>query len=186
MKTLITAIVLAVTATSASAYTCKNTVEMINGEWSYTTSQCGNQAPASAEVLEMITYTANNPPKDNVEEEAVVEVVVVEEVIKLSKMAKQKAKLADLIRQVNPTASDAKIKKIVKVINQATRATANNNFAKADRLANKATILATEGLIVDNITKKVQRQASRSINKMVKIHTKRLNRNKKSITVSGY
>lgn len=55
MKTLITAIVLAATATSASAFTCKNTVEMINGEWSYTSSQCGNQTPASAEVLEMVT-----------------------------------------------------------------------------------------------------------------------------------
>ena len=66
MKTTIMAIALALTTTSASAYTCKNTVESINGDWVYTSSQCGNQAPASAEVLEMITYIANNPPKDSV------------------------------------------------------------------------------------------------------------------------
>jgi len=97
MKTLITAIVLAVTATSASAYTCKNTVEMINGEWSYTSSQCGNQAPASAEVLEMITYIANNPPKDNVEEETVtviIDNVVVEiPLTKLEKLTLREGKL---------------------------------------------------------------------------------------------
>jgi outer membrane murein-binding lipoprotein Lpp len=107
MKTLITAIVLAATATSASAFTCKNTVEMINGEWSYTTSQCGNQAPASAEVLEMITYTANNPPKDLVEEEVIAPVVVapVVEPTKLEKlntrldnMMSRKAKLQDKIK----------------------------------------------------------------------------------------
>jgi hypothetical protein len=99
MKTLITAIVLATVATSASAFTCKNTVEMTNGEWSYTTSQCGNQAPASAEVLEMVTYTANNPPKDLVEEEVIAPVVVapvVEEVVELTKVQKLEKRLADL------------------------------------------------------------------------------------------
>jgi len=154
---------------------------MIDGEWSYTSSQCGNQTPASAEVLDMVTFTANNPPKDLVEEEAVVVAPVVEEIVKLKGMAKQEAKLADLIRQVNPTASDDKIKQIIKLSRKATKAVANNNNNKATRLSNKITRLVTEGLIVDNITKKVQNQTNRVLNKMVKLHTKKLNRkNKKS------
>ena len=103
MKTLITAIVLAATATSASAYTCKNTVTAdAHGVITYTSSQCGNQAPASAEVLEMITYIANNPSEDKAEEEVVVEVPLT----KLEKLtlrerklyAKNIAKMATLIK----------------------------------------------------------------------------------------
>ena len=95
MKTLITAIVLAATATSASAFTCKNTVEMIDGEWSYTSSQCGNQTPASAEVLDMVTFTANNPPKDLVEEEVTAPVVVAP-VVEPTKLEKATTRLNDL------------------------------------------------------------------------------------------
>ena len=102
MKTLLLTSALLISATTASAFTCKNTVTMVDGEWSYTSSQCGNQAPASAEVLEMITYTANNPSKDKEEEEEVVtEEVVTEEVTvdapltKLEKLKIREAKLLD-------------------------------------------------------------------------------------------
>jgi len=132
MKTLITAIVLAATATSASAFTCKNTVEMINGEWSYTSSQCGNQTPASAEVLEMVTYTANNPPKDLVEEEVVAPVVVAPVVeptqleklnTRLAEMKDRKADLQDKIKNATGAKKKQlknKRKKLNKKINKVT------------------------------------------------------------------
>ena len=75
MKTLLITTALLISATSASAFTCKNTVTAdAHGVITYTASQCGNQAPASADTLAMITYIANNPPKDNVEE--VVSVII--------------------------------------------------------------------------------------------------------------
>ena len=97
MKTLITAIALTVAATSASAYTCKNTATMVDGEWVYTSSQCGNQAPASADTLALISYIANNPPKDNVEEEVIAPTVVapVVEPTKLEKLNTRLAKMKD-------------------------------------------------------------------------------------------
>ena len=70
-KTIVTAIALVtatVAASSASAYTCKNTVERINGEIVYTYSQCGDQAPASEKMLELMSYNANNPSEDREEE----------------------------------------------------------------------------------------------------------------------
>lgn len=67
MKTLLITTALLISATTASAFTCKNTVTAdAHGVITYTASQCGNQAPASADTLAMITYIANNPPKDNV------------------------------------------------------------------------------------------------------------------------
>ena len=67
MKTLLITTALIISATTASAFTCKNTVTAdAHGVITYTASQCGNQAPASADMLTMITYIANNPPKDNV------------------------------------------------------------------------------------------------------------------------
>jgi mannitol-specific phosphotransferase system IIBC component len=95
--TIVTAIILAAATTSASAYTCKNTIETINGEIVYTASQCGNQAPASAGMLELMTFIANNPPKDNVEE--VVEVtapVVVAPVVEPTKLEKLNTRLDNL------------------------------------------------------------------------------------------
>ena len=75
MKTLLITTALIISATTASAFTCKNTVTAdAHGVITYTASQCGNQAPASADMLTMITYIANNPPKDNVVDDVVVEV----------------------------------------------------------------------------------------------------------------
>lgn len=76
MKKLLTTLALLV-STSASAYTCNNDVSHVNGEWLYTKSVCGQQEPASEEVLAMITYIANNPPKDREEEEVVAITIVV-------------------------------------------------------------------------------------------------------------
>jgi hypothetical protein len=80
MKNIVIASIIAIaSATTASAYTCKNTAEIINGETVYTYSQCGNQAPASQTTLDQMSYAANNPGNDP-QEEAVEEVVVVVEV----------------------------------------------------------------------------------------------------------
>ncbi len=105
MKQLLLSTALLITATSASAFTCKNTVTMVDGEWSYTSSQCGTQAPASAEVLEMITYVANNPPKDAQEEViATEEVIVTEEVtvdepVELTRLEQLKIKEAKFLKR---------------------------------------------------------------------------------------
>jgi len=48
-------------ASTASAFTCENTVEIIQGEWVYTFSQCTGQAPASQHVLDIMTEAANAP-----------------------------------------------------------------------------------------------------------------------------
>ena len=146
MKTLLLTTALLITATSASAFTCKNTVAMVDGEWSYTSSQCGTQAPASAEVLEMITYTANNPPKDL--EEEVVEDVTVDELTKLDKLVlrklnltkrihKNKAQLKDLIKEICPTCSNKKLNKITTYANRALSAVAEGKTNKAQKLSNK-------------------------------------------------
>jgi len=86
MKNIVIASIIAIaSATTASAYTCKNTAEIINGETVYTYSQCGNQAPASQTTLDQMSYAANNNESDEVVEEvveeAVVEEAVVEEVV---------------------------------------------------------------------------------------------------------
>ena len=73
MKTLLITTALIISATSASAYTCKNTVTAdASGVITYTSSQCGNQAPASADTLAMVSYIANNPSKDKVDDDVVV------------------------------------------------------------------------------------------------------------------
>jgi hypothetical protein len=95
MKTLITTIALTLAATSASAYTCKNTVSWVDGQWSYTSSQCGNQAPASADTLAMITYIANNPPKDLVEDD-VVAIIVDDVVVPLTREERIQLRLDNL------------------------------------------------------------------------------------------
>ena len=91
MKTLlITTALLSSQQHTASAYTCKNTVTAdAHGVITYTASQCGNQAPASADTLAMITYIANNPPKDNVVDDVVVEVPLT----KLEKLTLRERKL---------------------------------------------------------------------------------------------
>ena len=103
MKTLLITTALIISATSASAFTCKNTVTSdASGVITYTSSQCGNQAPASADQLAMVTYIANNPPKDNVVADEVVEVPLT----KLEKLtlrdknleAKNKAKMDTIIK----------------------------------------------------------------------------------------
>ena len=121
MKTLLLTSALLISATTASAFTCKNTVTRVDGKWIYTSSQCGTQAPASAEVLEMITYTANNPPKDYVEEvvtqEVVTEEVTVVEPTKLDKLNKRldnmtarKGKLTDRIQSLSGGAKKKALK----------------------------------------------------------------------------
>ena len=149
MKTLITAIALTVAATSASAFTCKNTVTMVDGEWVYTSSQCGNQAPASADTLAMITYIANNPPKDLVEEEVVTPVVITPVVAvtpvvepteleklntRLAKMKDDKADLQDRIKKATGKKKKKlknKRKKLNKKINKVTNRINNLNGTKA-------------------------------------------------------
>jgi hypothetical protein len=64
MKTLITTLALIAAASTASAYTCSNTVETVNGKIVYTASQCGNQTPASNEQLSTMSDRANNPDLD--------------------------------------------------------------------------------------------------------------------------
>jgi len=54
----------ALTATTASAFTCKNTVETIKGEAVYTFSQCTGQEPASQFVLDMMTESAKDRGPD--------------------------------------------------------------------------------------------------------------------------
>jgi len=68
MKTLLITTALLISATTASAFTCKNTVSSVNGKWVYTYSKCTGQPEGSPILLEELSYTANNPPKDNVEE----------------------------------------------------------------------------------------------------------------------
>ena len=78
MKPIVIASIIAIASTTAaSAYTCKNTAEIVDGETVYTYSQCGTQAPASQAVLDMMTYAANNNEVDEVEEEVIVAPVVV-------------------------------------------------------------------------------------------------------------
>lgn len=93
MKQLLLSTALLITATSASAFTCNNIVKMVDGQWVYTYSQCGNQAPASAEVLDMITNIANNPSKDK--EEVTKEVTVDAPLTRLEKLKIREAKLLD-------------------------------------------------------------------------------------------
>ncbi len=101
-STLITAIILAATATSASAFTCKNTVERVNNEWVYTSSQCGNQAPASQDTLDAITFTANNPSEDREEEVVVVEAPAPDlNWDKLTKLGKRDDKLHNRLNRLN-------------------------------------------------------------------------------------
>jgi hypothetical protein len=54
----------ALTATTASAFTCKNTIERIDGKVVYTFSQCTGQEPASQFVLDMMTDSANDRGPD--------------------------------------------------------------------------------------------------------------------------
>jgi len=54
-------------ASTASAFTCENTVETIDGKVTYTFSQCTGQAPASQTVLDMMTDSARDGgPEDDV------------------------------------------------------------------------------------------------------------------------
>lgn len=55
-----------VAASSASAFTCENTVETIDGKVTYTFSQCTGQAPASQFVLDMMTDAAQDRGPDDV------------------------------------------------------------------------------------------------------------------------
>ena len=79
MKTIIASIAFIAAASSASAFTCKNTVEIIDGEYVYTASQCTGQNPATQSTLDLMSFAANNPGNDDaevVEEEVVVVVEV--------------------------------------------------------------------------------------------------------------
>ncbi len=144
MKQLLLSTALLITATSASAYTCKNTVTMVDGEWSYTSSQCGTQAPASAEVLEMITYIANNPPKD-LEEEVVAEEVVADEEVtvveptKLDKLNKRldnmMARKAKLTKRIQALSGGAK-KKALKQKRRNLNKRINKVNARINKLSN--------------------------------------------------
>jgi len=107
-KTIVTAIALVtatVAASSASAYTCKNTVERINGEIVYTYSQCGDQAPASEKMLELMSYNANNPSEDREEEVVETPVVVAPVVVEPTKLQKLTTRRDNLMtRKSNLTA----------------------------------------------------------------------------------
>jgi len=78
MKNIVIASIIAIASTTAaSAYTCQNNVEIVDGEYVYTSSICTNQPPASQIVLDIMSYAANNPGNDDQQiEEEVVEVVV--------------------------------------------------------------------------------------------------------------
>jgi hypothetical protein len=66
MKTLITAIALIATATTASAFSCTNKIENINGKFVYTEIICnGKVAPQS--TVDNHTFMINNPEKDREE-----------------------------------------------------------------------------------------------------------------------
>lgn len=110
MKTLIAAIVLAtaaVTTTTASAYTCTNKVERINGEIAYTYSQCGNQAPASQKMLDLMSFHANNPSEDPKE-------VVVDNTTEIKALKKERRKLnrqIDRLKDKRDNATSNKRKK---------------------------------------------------------------------------
>jgi hypothetical protein len=139
MKNIVIASIIAIaSATTASAYTCKNTAEIINGETVYTYSQCGNQAPASQTTLDQMSYAANNSESDEVVEE---EVVVVPEVVapvaptlvdklnvRISNLKDRKAVLQGKIKNATGKKKKAlkdKRKKLNKRINKVTARIAN-------------------------------------------------------------
>lgn len=148
MKTLITAIALTVAATSASAYTCKNTVTMVDGEWIYTSSQCGNQAPASADTLAMITYIANNPPKDNVEDVVAVATVDVpltklEKLnIRLDNLKSRNNKYMDRLVKIATRFDGSNPQKAAKKFNKSVKLRVANKTWKANNTQNQAKNLA--------------------------------------------
>ena len=151
MKTLLITTALIISATSASAYTCKNTVTSdASGVITYTSSQCGNQAPASADMLTMITYIANNPPKDNVVDDVVVEVPLT----KLEKLTLRERKLyaknmakMDTLRKIatrfgvsDPDKFAKKLNNaIIKLVDPATTGNGKNEFRDAQALLDNAT-----------------------------------------------
>jgi hypothetical protein len=139
MKNIVIASIIAIaSATTASAYTCKNTSEIINGETVYTYSQCGNQAPASQTTLDQMSYAANNSESDEVVEEVV---VVVPEVVapvaptlvdklnvRISNLKDRKAVLQGKIKNATGKKKKAlkdKRKKLNKRINKVTARIAN-------------------------------------------------------------
>ena len=180
MKTLLLTSALLITATSASAFTCKNTVAMVDGEWAYTSSQCGTQAPASAEVLEMITYIANNPPKDNQEEEAVTEVVTVEDVTveltRLEKLLKREGKLTaknhahmDTLRKLATKFGGSNPQEAIKMLNESIY---HRSIGKA-KYADKQLALANTLSNFDNWSVKAKARAGKIVPKMENIRDKK-------------
>ena len=69
------ALIVTVAASSATAFTCKNTVKVINGDIVYTASQCTGQEPAPKSTLELMSFMANNPNWGENKEVVVVPVV---------------------------------------------------------------------------------------------------------------
>ena len=157
---------------------------MVNG--AYTSSQCGNQAPASAEVLEMITYIANNPPKDNQEEEAVTEVVVTEEVItveevtveltRLEKLLKREGKLTaknhahmDTLRKLATKFGGSNPQKAIKMLNESIY---HRSIGEA-KYADKQLALANTLSNFDNWSVKAKARAGKIVPKMENIRDKK-------------
>ena len=142
-KSIIATVALIAAASTASAYTCKNTVEIIDGEYVYTSSQCTGQNPATQATLDQMSFAANNPGNDDQREEAVETpaAVVVAEPTKLekrlAKMKTRKDKLTSKIQSLSggkkKKALKAKRSKLNKRINKVTariNGTGNANNSK--------------------------------------------------------
>lgn len=103
-------------ASTASAFTCNNTVEIVDGEFVYTSSVCTGQAPASQAILDSMSYSANNPGNDDQQVDEVETVTVVTasgEVVevtltRLEKLQKRYDRLGNRITNLNDKIKDAK------------------------------------------------------------------------------
>lgn len=139
-KSIIATVALIATASTASAYTCKNTVEIIDGEYVYTSSQCTGQKPATQATLDQMSFAANNPGNDDQREEVVEDVVetpvavVVAEPTKLEKsLAKMKTLKAELTSKIQSLSGGQKKKAL-----KAKRAKLNKRINKVTaRIANQ-------------------------------------------------